>query len=287
VRAELLFERSCVLGESPRWDDLAEVVRWVDIDRGELYAVDLAGSGFEMLPTGSPCGALVLDRSGAPVIAVGSTWYRVDPDGVRTISHLERPGFRFNDAGVDSLGRVWSGTMRSDENVGPPASGVLYRISSPEPLQVAVGLFAANGIGWSPDEAVVYCVDSGANAILRASFDLEAADVGPFERWIDIEAGMADGLAVDNEGGVWVAVWGTGKVVRFAPAGALTHTLTVPTPNVTAVTFAGHDLRSMVITTAATGTTGDRLAGSLFIAEAPVAGLPLHRAGMTSEEGTR
>jgi sugar lactone lactonase YvrE len=141
------------------------------------------------------------------------------------------------------------------------------------------GLVAGNGIAWSPDDSVFYLVDSGPNVVLRWKFDLEDGLVGEPEVWLRPAHGLADGLAVDTEGGVWLALWGTGRVNRYAADGAITHSIEVPNDQVTAVAFAGPALTTLVITTAAMGLDAEKHphAGALFATEAPVAGLTLHR----------
>jgi sugar lactone lactonase YvrE len=142
------------------------------------------------------------------------------------------------------------------------------------------GLVAGNGIGWSPDGRSMYLVDSGPGVVLRSRYAPGAGPVGGWSRWLSVDAGMPDGLAVDAEGGVWVAVWGAGEVVRFAPDGTPTHRLRSPTPSVTAVCFAGPALDLLVVTTSSQGVPvqADPLAGLLYGAPAPVPGAPASRA---------
>lgn len=276
MAAEVLCHRRASLGESPRWDGRAGLVRWLDIDAGIVLSVPLSGGPESELSVGAPCGALVLHEDGGIVVSRGDAWLR---PGTRRSAGIGRPTMRFNDAGVDSTGTIWSATMRSDEVLTPPAQGALYRVSSPIEESIP-GLIAGNGIAWSPDERVMYVVDSGTNTVMRVPFDAGSPELGNPEPWLTLSEGIADGIAVDIEGGVWVAQWGTGSVRRYADDGRLTYVLSVPTAQVTALSFAGGSLNHLVITSASMGTeiAQDPLAGALFVAEAPVAGLPLHRA---------
>jgi sugar lactone lactonase YvrE len=280
VTVDVICPRRATLGENPRWDDATGLVRWLDIDDGVVCSVDLAGEHLQTWDVGRPVGSLVLHADGGTLVAVGDAWTRAAPSGVDEASvGLDLPEMRFNDAGVDSLGRVWSATMRCDENLDEPGTGALYRLWGDRLEPVHQGLVAGNGIAWSPDESVFYLVDSGPNVVLRWVFDLEDGPVGEPEVWLGPAHGLADGLAVDVEGGVWLALWGTGRVDRYAADGTLTHVVEVPTDQVTAVGFAGPSLTTMVVTTAATGLDEDEHphAGALFGTDAPFAGLPLHR----------
>ena len=280
VTTDVLCARRATLGESPRWDDAAGLVRWLDIDDGLVCSVDLAGGHLDTWDVGPPVGSLVLHADGGMLVAIGDEWRRPGAGAAdRPSVGLDLPEMRFNDAGVDSLGRVWTATMRRDENLDEPGTGALYLLAGERLEPVHRGLVCGNGIAWSPDGAAFYLVDSGPNVVLRWAFDLADGLVGEPEVLLRPAHGLADGLAVDVDGGVWLALWGTGQVNRYAADGTPTHVVEVPTGQVTAVAFAGPSLTTMVITTAAMGLDADKhpYAGALFVAEAPVAGLPLHR----------
>jgi sugar lactone lactonase YvrE len=278
IPSTLLSSTRSLLGESPRWDAETDRIHWVDIPRGIVRSLCLSTGVESALATDAPCGSLVLDVHGGLVVACGDGWSRVG-SGIRTPrASLDAPTMRFNDAGVDSRGRLWSATMRADDDLRAPARGRLYRVDGKEFTPFGPALGAGNGIAWSPDDAWLYCVDSASNVIWRAAFDAGRGSATDFAPWATIDTGMADGIAVDEGGGVWVALWGEGRVVRIAPDGETTHAVEVPTPNVTAVTFTGPEMTRLVITTASMDAPdSDYLAGCLFVAEAPYAGAALHR----------
>lgn len=275
----ILTSTRCELGESPRWDDRNCVVRWIDINSGRVLSAGLTDTLAQEHVVGAPCGALVLGADGDVLVAVGGRWASSLTGADRARITTWDPSMRFNDAGVDSRGRIWSATMRVDEDLDAPASGELFRVDVNGVTSVCAGIFAGNGIGWSPDESRMYLVDSGRNEILCADFDSTVGTVGEFHHWASPVAGLADGLAVDAEGGVWLAQWGAGTVVRFDRFARPTHTISLPTPHVTAVTFVGDNLDLLAVTTAAVGRpSSDAVAGALFIGEAPLPGFLTHRA---------
>ncbi len=281
---DVLTDVRASLGESPRWDDRTGAVHWLDVDAGAVITADLGGhAAVRRRELGAPAGALVLHEDGDLMCAVQDSWCRPGaPRGPRV--ELGAPQLRFNDAGVDAEGVVWSATMRRDENLEPPALGVLYRIGERGVQPRLDGLVAGNGIAWSGDERWMYLVDSGTRTVLRSRFEVGQGPVGGWEPWLSFDAvpssAMPDGVATDADGGVWVAVWGTGEVTRFDRAGARTHVVRLPTPSVTALCFAGPDLDVLVLTTSSQGVPVevDPLAGRTFVASAPLPGVPLHRA---------
>ena len=135
----------------------------------------------------------------------------------------------------------------------------------------------SNGLGWSPDGETMYYVDSLTHRIDAFDFEIADGQISERRQWVAIEpgAGIPDGLAVDDAGGVWLALWGGAAVRRYAPDGALDRVLTVPTDNVTACCFGGVDGRSLYITTASVELPDHQpLAGSVFVTEVDVSGPP-------------
>ena len=277
---DVLSVERALLGESPRWDERSGAVFWVDIDRGEVWSAELGGHRSARLAhrAEAPLGALVLHEDGGLLWSVGDSWAR--PGGGAAQVSLGLPHLRFNDAGVDARGVVWSGTMRRDEDLAATAEGVLYRLGVREASPVLSGLVAGNGIAWSPDDEWMFLVDSGPGTVRRAAFDPATGRVDDWSVWVTVPAGTPDGVAADVDGGLWVACWGAGEVARFDRHGDQTHRLRLPTPAVTAVTFAGPQLDALVCTTSSQDIdpADDPLAGRTFVVPSPIPGTPLHRA---------
>lgn len=267
------------LGEGPCWDRLTGSLYWVDVPPGRVHRIDSSG-GHSCWDIGSPAGAVVPRAGGGLVIAAGVGFMTLDPAtgavGPLASAGPGNPDVRMNDGACDRAGRFYAGTMASDES---PGKGALYRLDPDHSVtQLITGVGISNGIGWSPDNRLMYYVDSLAYRVDVLDYDPATGAIGnrrPFAS-LGSEQMVPDGLAVDSEGGVWVAVWGGGVIQRYSSDGQLTGVVRLPAANVTSCAFGGPALDQLYITTAAgPGTSG----GSLFTCPAGVTGLPAYPYG--------
>ncbi len=268
MRSFGIAERVCsveaVLGEGPRWDAEAGRLLWVDIEGGLLHAGDSAIEGGAMVCAVAPwAGDTVLVALADALAAVD-----VGNGSVRRLIEIPhgRPGMRCNDGACDTAGRFWIGSMALDES---PGAGALYRYDVDGTLNTVLeGVTLSNGIGWDAGERLMYYVDSPTQRIDVFDFDVASgalANRRPFGVIPEAD-GIPDGLAVDDEGGIWLALHGGGEVRRFDPDGGVSGRVEVPVPKVTACCFAGHRL----FVTAREG---------LFALDVPYSGPPAERFG--------
>jgi sugar lactone lactonase YvrE len=182
------------------------------------------------------------------------------------------PTVRMNDGACDAQGRFFCGSMAYDAATG---RGSLYRLDPDlSTHRVHSGITISNGIDWAPDGACAYYVDSATQRIDICSPDL--AERRPFVQ-ISEPTGTPDGLTVDAEDGVWVALWGGFAVHRYSPDGELDQVIALPVAQVSSCAFGGADLSTLFITTSAEGLgVPEPAAGSLFAIEPGVQGHALH-----------
>jgi sugar lactone lactonase YvrE len=185
-----------------------------------------------------------------------------------------RPRTRMNDGGVDAQGRFFAGTMSL---TGDTRGAALYRLDPDlTAARVLPGLSVSNGLDWSPDGSLLYHVDSPRGRI--DVYDYDAARGVPAGRRAVIlvapDRGMPDGLTVDAEGGIWVAIWGGAALHRYTAEGLLDEVLELPVANVTSCCFGGADLATLFITTASRGAAHEPLAGAVFAVRPGVTGRP-------------
>ena len=272
------------LGESPVWDERrSELVR-VDITGRAVHRWSPGRGEAGVRATEADVGAVVLtDEDDAVLLAVERELRLVDGDVSTTLAAV--PGtddVRFNDCRSDPQGRLWAGTMSRTRS---PGRGTLYRREPDGRLTAVIeGTTISNGIGWSPDEATMYFIDSTTQRIDAFDFDGRSGAISGRRTLAAIAAedGLPDGLAVDAEGGVWVCLFGGGAVRRYSPRGELLDHVELPVTNPTCPVFAGAGSRTLYVTTArhrlsAQQLAGEPAAGAVLTLEAPATGRPTHR----------
>lgn len=276
--AGVVVEADSVLGEGPVWDAADGTLLWIDILADRVHRSDLGSGETITIKADRTVGAIAPRADGGLIAAVPGGFGSLRADGaVDMLATLEadRPANRMNDGKVAPDGSFWAGTMdRSAE----PGAGSLYRLAPDLSVSVVLsGLTVSNGIGWSPDGALCYFVDTADQGIdvLREE-DSGVWSRTPFVR-IDRALGVPDGLTVDAAGNVWVAMCFGGRVLCYGPDACLVATVTVPAQLSTSVAFGGADLDVLLITTGRTGLTDEQLreephAGSVFAARPGVTG---------------
>ena len=189
---------------------------------------------------------------------------------------IDRPGQRMNDGACDAAGRFWAGTMCMQER---PGLGSLYRLDPDgSSHRILTGVGISNGIDWSLDGATMYYVDSLTQRIDRFDFDPATGSVCNRRAFVTIDPaeGCPDGLTVDAEGGIWLALWGGSAIHRYRPDGTLERVLRVPVTHPTTCAFGGPDLGDLYITSATI-----RLSGEEKRRQPMAGGVMRHRPGVT------
>lgn len=283
--AELALDARAELGEAPHWDASHGELVWVDILPGVVHRFDPQRGSDLAFAVGQPVGAAVPRAGGGFVLALRDgiavtdhaggqlSWLaRVEHDNART---------RMNDAACDAAGRLWAGTMDLEET---EPLGCLYRVSPSGGLAAVLPeVTVSNGLGWSPDGRTLYYIDSARSAL--EAFAFEPATGTLSERRtvcaIEREAGEPDGLTVDAEGGIWVALWGGWSLRRYLPDGQLEAIVSVAAERVTSGAFGGEQLETLYVTTARPDRPDPRQphAGGVFAVCPGVRGLPAHSFG--------
>ena len=259
-RVEVAIENRALLGEGPRWDAARSRLLWVDIERGELHVFDGEDHARQL---GARVGAAAPTESGAVLVALADRLAFLDGELRTAATFPHDASIRTNDGACDPFGRFWIGTNALDF---APHAGALYRYDGVVLERMLDGVTLSNGLGWSPNGERMYYIDSHTFRIDVLDFDGEISNRRPFVT-LDERDGTPDGLAVDDEGGVWVALYGGSAIRRYDSGGVLTETVELPAENVTACCFGGDDGRSLFITTAAPD-------GRVYVVDAGVAGPP-------------
>ena len=278
TQVEQFTEPLAFHGEGPVWAEAWGALRLVDMLAGDILCLDPGGGLVERLHAGTVAGAFRPRRDGGMVVGVERGFALVDGENrVETLPELWHDrSVRMNDGATDPDGRFYCGSMAYDMT---PGAGRLYRLEPGGAVTVVVpSATCSNGLAWTADGRTAYYVDTMTHRIDVFDYDAEAGLTGrrPFATVPEAD-GLPDGLTVDREGGVWVALYGGAAVRRYGPGGELDAVLELPVTQVTACTFGGPGLAELYITTSReTLAEGDQPpAGSVYVARPGVGGLPV------------
>lgn len=285
VSVDVAIDARADLGEGPVWDTERQELHWVDVTRNLIHSYRPSGGAVRARDVGQPVGAVApRARQEGLIAAVRDGFAVVDEQGRCVFvarPEADNPLTRMNDGKVDPSGRFWAGTMAFDER---PGAGSLYRLEpSGRVERVLTGLSISNGMDWTEDRSRMFFIDSPTQRVDMFDFDDATGAIRRRRTFCEVTGdGVPDGMTVDADGGVWVAVWGGSCVRRYSPSGALVESIEVPASQVTSCAFGGSDLRDLYITSAAGGlTTEQRLhephAGALFVCRPDANGRPSNR----------
>jgi sugar lactone lactonase YvrE len=300
LQAEVVVRAQCELAEGPVWDAGRGLLRWVDILAGHVHAYSPVTGAHTWFSAGDPVGTVGLTRSGGLVLALVDGFaltegpFAVRPadgpaegafaagplltriDGFAT----DRTTVRFNDGKPDPWGNFCAGTMPWIDGA---ARGSLYRLSPDGSVRVLiedVGL--SNGLDWSDDLRLFYYADSRSGGVDAFATDRTTGALGARYRFVTVSAadGVPDGLTLDADGCLWLAVFGAGELRRYTPAGVLDTVVRLPVSQVTSAAFGAGGV--LYITTARENFTAEEIraqphAGDIFCCMPGVEGRPAFR----------
>ncbi|MET0697626.1 MAG: SMP-30/gluconolactonase/LRE family protein [Acidimicrobiia bacterium] len=277
MKAETLTDPICYHAEGPVWSEAWGGLRWVDMLDGDVMSLGPDGS-IQRSHVDDIAAIIRPRRAGGAVQGIERGFALEEPDGTITrLGDLWSGGdVRMNEGGCDPDGRFYCGSMAYDKR---PGAGSLYRLDPDGTVTVVLdGVTISNGLDWSPDDSLAYYVDTPTHEISVFDYDSDRGLSGR-RTFVPIPAehGGPDGLAVDEQGGIWVALFGGSAVHRYTAEGDLDEVIEVGARQVTACTFGGADLDRLYITTSRENLEpdDDPLAGSLFTAMPGVKGLPV------------
>jgi sugar lactone lactonase YvrE len=286
VQVTVAVRAAARVGEGPVWDAQMRRLLWVDIPAGFVHSssIDTGETTTARLPT--QVGAVAPSATGGLVVACQEGFGFVADEGRFEVRRpVLRDGERMNDAKCDAAGRFWAGSTAMDFDAGRGALHVLRPDWSTDIL--LDGLTLPNGMGWSPDSRTFYLTDTVAHAIYAFDFDLARAALSARRTLIEFAEpdGMPDGLCVDSDGWLWVAMWGGGRVLRVSPAGEIRTEIALPVRQPSSCAFAGAELDLLCVTSASDGLDLDdnALDGSVFrVSGTGSAGLPQAGFGLSA-----
>lgn len=268
-------------GEGPFWDERTGRLLLVDMFAGAV--LEWRGQGDPVRHDYGGIAAVVRRRTAGGFVLAVERGIRLLDDDLALVGGAHQvfddPALRMNEGGCDPQGRLYVGTMAYDET---PGAGTLWRFDPDGTVHPTLtGVTISNGLQWHADGRSVYYNDTPTGTVARLPFD---PDTGTFGERTTLAAlpdgaGQPDGMAIDAEGGVWVALWDGSAVHRYDEGGRLTEVVDLPVRFVTACTFGGPDLRTLYVTTSREG-WGDQEpeaeAGAVFAVDPGVRGVQPH-----------
>lgn len=264
------------LGEGPVWDDRLNRLLWVDIVAGNVHEWYVGSRRHVVTHFPVKIGAIALTEKEALIAASSKGFVFLDL-AERKITEIADPesqliNNRFNDGKCDPSGRFWAGTM--DDVTGQKEAGALYRLGMDLGVTKMIDdVTCSNGLAWSLDGKTLYFIDTGTRQVKAFDFENDTGNIanGRIVILIPESEGIPDGMTIDNEGMLWIALWGGWKVARWNPiTGEKLDEIALPVSQVTSCTFGGSNYDDLYITSAAIGLSEENLAkqphaGSLFV----------------------
>jgi sugar lactone lactonase YvrE len=274
IAADLLLDARAMLGEGPAWVAADRALVWVDIDNHAVHRTVPETMAEDSFDVGESVGAVVPRVRGGFALAVRHGFATVDTwrGAIRAVATVEedRPNNRMNDGKCDRRGRFWAGMYGRD--------GGLYRLDpGGEVTRMLGGIGCSNGIAWTADDRTMYYIDSATKGVDAFDYDLAAGTIAARRRAITVGDATPDGMTIDAEGCLWVALWGGRAVRRYTPEGAIDTEIAVPAAHVTSCVFGGPKLEDLYITSARAGRSPSDLAdephaGGVFVCRPGVVG---------------
>jgi sugar lactone lactonase YvrE len=283
---EVVLDAHAHLGEGAIWHSQAQRLYWIDILAGKVHIYDPATAVNRTIDVRQPVGTVVPRRSGGLMLAIthGFASLNLDTEDVTILvdpeAHL--PHTRFNDGKCDPSGRFWAGTM-SDADPAVPHQGTLYMLDADHNVWPRLSnVSISNGIVWTADKKTMYFIDTLAHSLDAFDYDDATGEISNRRVMFTMDAadGFPDGMAIDSEDMLWIAVMGSSHVYRWDPVNAkLLETITLPTRQIASCAFGGPNLDELYITSGTIGLDAatlarEPLAGALFKVKTSVRGVP-------------
>ncbi len=283
-QVEVAAATSAIIGETPVWDPVLGALFWVDILGSRIFRYRLAGEEVSSFPLSGIGGCVGLADRGLVLTVDGAiATCTIDGEDLEVGRPLiDQKNVRFNDGRVDAMGRLYVGTMDWKES---EPLGQLYLVGPDLAAEVVAGPFiVSNGLDFTDGGDGLYHIDSPSRGVDRYQVDRDSGRLYGRSRFFEVAPafGEPDGLVVDADGLVWVAMWGGGRVVAFTPSGKVERVVELPVSQPTGITFGGPDLNELFVASARDGLSAAELerqplAGALFRVDVGAVGRPSHR----------
>ncbi|MGB4595013.1 MAG: SMP-30/gluconolactonase/LRE family protein [Anaerolineaceae bacterium] len=278
------------LGESPLWNIEQQTLYWLDIERGQLHTYHPATQDYQTFELGKQAGSIAFTKTDELLVATTNGlafWNKNTGLTENVIDFFSTTDPRMmNDGKVDPTGNFWVGSK------GPKKASFLYRVTPNLITELMLDeITISNGMDWTSDTGYFFYADSGVESVYQFKYDRSLALIGDVVLFYTDNQGTPDGLTIDSQGNIWIAIWDGWQIVGLRPSGEQFCKIQLPVSRPTSVAFGGPDLKTLFITSARTGLSAEALereplAGSLFSVLLKTPGRPSNKFGY-SPKSTR
>jgi len=291
-QATLARAHKADVGEGPVWNSLTLELVWLDVTGGEIFFYHPETNQQEAFSLDQHIGAIALTDSNEYILAIRdgfALFNRASGAYTYLAQVLDSEDVRFNDGKIDPRGRFVAGTMKYEASPGTASLYSIEKDGKVRTLLSSVGL--SNGLCWNQQGTTLYYIDTLTHSIHEFEYDCDSGNLGAMKVLITFDAshGNPDGMTIDRDGNLWVAMWAGAKVLNISKSGEIIGEISLPVDLVTSVAFGGHDLGTLYITTARYQLSDEvlqeqPLAGSLFKAAVGAYGLSENRYALADAE---
>lgn len=272
MKAELYIKSNCINAEGPVWDEETGTIYFIDVEAGKIFSYKDEVSSIDV---GEKIGTMALCKNSENyIVALQSGIYILNPrtGEKKKLADPEAdiPMNRFNDGKADPDGRFLAGTLSMDQDENPGPRAALYQISKDSEIKTLIpNVMLANGLTWSTDGKDFYFIDTARHIISHYDYDSETGNISNGKVVITVpdEMGVPDGMTIDEDGNLWVALWGGCAISKWNPkTGKLLDKIEVDALNVSSCCFGGKKMDELFITSASQDTDMSKypLAGNVF-----------------------
>ena len=258
IKAEILINLGCDIGEGPLWDEKNQKLYFVDLLKNNIHIMDYGTVKVKTITLDQNVGCISLREHGGLVAGLQHGFYFINEKSgeIELINDPEndKPNNRFNDGKCDCRGRFWAGTMSKDLDSGygdNTPQGALYCLDTNGKVTRKLEKAAiSNGLAWSHDNKTMYYIDSPTYKIAAYSYNPDTGGIVFQNIAMDLNGyhGMPDGMCIDEEDMLWVGFWGGGVIRRIDPLKHyILEEIPLPALNITSLAFGGPNMDELFI----------------------------------------